>query len=324
MATRYLRNTVILAKIESTYGTDPTPTGGSNAMLVSNLSINPLSANNVPRDLIRGYKGGFEQLVGTAYVEASFDVEMQSSGSMVTPTVPAWDPLMRACGFAATSTANVRVEYNPVSSSEEGCTIYYHSDGVLHKLLGCRGNVSIAAGIGERPVFKFRFLGLNGGVTATANATPTLTSWKTPLVVTDTNSGDITLGTTYTAATPTFTGGTSYPSRGISIDIGNAVAHTPLLGGESIDIANREVSGHVDFDLTAAQEVSFMTTVLANTTQSLGWIHGTSTGYKVLVYGPAIQLINPTKVEANGKLLIGYDLRLVPSAGNDEIKIVCA
>jgi hypothetical protein len=32
---RYVRNSAILAKTETTYGTDPTPTGGANAILVS-------------------------------------------------------------------------------------------------------------------------------------------------------------------------------------------------------------------------------------------------------------------------------------------------
>ena len=48
---RYVRNTVVLAKVESTYGTDSTPTGTANSMLVSNLSINPLNAGNVDRAL---------------------------------------------------------------------------------------------------------------------------------------------------------------------------------------------------------------------------------------------------------------------------------
>ncbi len=37
---------------------------------------------------------------------------------------------------------------------------------------------------------------------------------------------------------------------------------------------------------------------------------------------PAVQLINPKKVDVNGKLMCGYDLRVTPSSGNDELKIV--
>lgn len=41
-----------------------------------------------------------------------------------------------------------------------------------------------------------------------------------------------------------------------------------------------------------------------------------------MVFLPSVQLINPTKVDVNGKLMCGYDLRVLPLTGNDEIKIV--
>ncbi len=98
--------------------------------------------------------------------------------------------------------------------------------------------------------------------------------------------------------------------------------YTPLLGGETIDVTNRAVSGSVVLDLTAAQEVTFMGNVKANTLQSIGLMHGTTAGYKVMLFAPAAQLINPKKVDVNGKLMCGYDVRLTPSAGNDDLKIV--
>ena len=78
---RFIRNTAILAKIESTYGTDATPTEGANAILISNASITPLQAQNVKRDLIRPYMGNSEELLGAAYVEMTFDVELAGSGA---------------------------------------------------------------------------------------------------------------------------------------------------------------------------------------------------------------------------------------------------
>lgn len=321
---RLMRNTAILAKIETTYGTDPTPTGGANALLVSNVSATPLVSQNVSRDLIRPYLGGSEQLIGTKYTELAFDVELQSSGSMVTPTVPAWGVLARACGLAETSTAGVRVEYNPISTSFESVTIYYYLDGVLRKLLGARGNLVIKMGVGERPLLSFAFKGLDGGVTASALPSTTLTNWKTPLVVTDSNSGDITLGCTYTAATPALTGGTNYPSRGIEIDLGNKVEFVPVLGSEAVDIIDRETTARIALDLTAAQEVSIDATIKANTTQALGMTHGSTAGLKSLVFAPSVQLINPTYQEFNGRVLMGFEGRLTPSLGNDELKLVAA
>lgn len=320
MAGRYIRNTTILAKIEATYKTDPTPTGAANAILVSNVSINPLAAQNVSRDLIRPWLGGSEQLVGTAYKEVSFDVEVAGSGTA--GTAPAYGALLRACGMAEAITAVTRVDYTPISTAFESATIYYYDDGVLHKLLGARGDFEIATGLlSERPVFRFRFLAIDGGDTAAAPSGVSYSSFQKPLVITDTNTGDVTLGCTY--ATGALSGGTTYTSRGIpSIRLGNSVSHTPLLGGEEIDITQREVTGSVELDLTAAQEVSLMSTVKANTTQGLGIVHGTAAGNTVLLHMPNVQLINPSKAEINGRRLIGYELRAVPGAsGNDDLRI---
>ena len=324
---RYTRNSAILAKIETTYGTDAAPTGGENAILVSNLSINPLVANNVDRDLIRPYFGSSEQLLGSAYVEVEFDVDFQHSGTA--GTVAAWDPLLQACGYAAGSTlaTPARVEHALISdySTWKALTIYYHDDGVLHKLLGARGTVSVDLTVGARPVFKFKFTGFDGGVTAAANPTATLTAFRTPLVVSDPNTGAVVVGGSYAAGA--ITGGTEYVSAGMSVDLGNTVTFTDLLGtasaaGQSVDVTNRSGSGKVTFDLTAANEVSFMSVVKANTAQSLGVVHGTTAGFKLMVFMPSVQLINPTKEDRDGRRLIGFDLRVMPSAGNDELRIV--
>ena len=320
MATRYLRNTAILAKIEGTYGTDSAPTEAANALLISNCSITPFISQTRDRDLIRPYFGGSEQLAGANYVELAFDVELAGAGAAGTGA--AFAPLLAACGFAETLSASIRAEYNLTTPVTPAVTIYYFSDGVRHKALGCRGTVAINMRVGERPLLSFKFTGLDGGVAAAVPSALTLSAWKAPLVVNEANTGDVTLGATYTAATPTLTGGTGYPSQGLEIDLANAVNFTPLLGGETVDITNRTPTGKVTFDLTAANEVTFMTSVKANTTQSLGLMHGTIAGYKVMIFAPAVQLINPAKADVNGKLMVSYDLRFIPSSGNDELKIV--
>lgn len=321
MANRLVRNTAILAKTEVTYGVDPVPTGGANAILISNQQVNPLVANNVDRAVVRPYLGGSEQLVGTRYKEVSFDVELVGSGTA--GTAPAWGPLLRACGMAETVTASTRVDYLPISTAFESVTIYYYDDGVQHVLLGARGTVQPNLRIGEIPKLSFRFVGIDGGDTAVANPAVTLTNFRTPLVVVDANSGDVTFGATHSGAgAPALVSGTIYPSQGLELDLGNAVNFTPLLGGETVDITDRQATGRLSLDLTAAQEVTFIGNVKSATVQSLGITHGTVAGFKSLLFMPSVQLINPGKAELNGKRLISYDLRVNPSAGNDELRLV--
>ncbi|MBY0243186.1 MAG: hypothetical protein K2X55_28160 [Burkholderiaceae bacterium] len=318
---RLIRKTAILAKIEATYAVDAAPTGAANALVVSNLSINPLNAQNVSRDIIRAYLGGSEQLVGTGYMEGGFDVELVGSGTA--GTAPAWGALMRAIGFAEVITASTRVDYVPVSTNFESVTIYWYDDGVLHKLLGARGSASLKMSVGEKPVLSFKFLGLDGGTTAVGLPATTLTAWRVPQIINEANSGDVILGATHATATaPVLAAGTPYISQGLTVDLGVTSQFMPMLGGESIDITDRKVTGAIKLDLTAAQEVAFLAAVKAGTLTSVGMTHGTVAGDKVLVWAPNVQRVEPTKEDLNGKRLCGYKLNINPLVGDDEFRIV--
>lgn len=316
---RYIRNTAILAKVETTAGVDAVPTPAADAVLVSDLSITPLEAQSVDRALVRPFFGASEQLVATAYLKCSFTVELAGSGTAA--TAPQWGDLLLACATSeALLTSPSRVEYLPATTGLKTLTIYWYDDGVLHKLLASMGSVKLSAKVGDRPKLAFEFTGIDGGISTAVPGAPTLTAWKTPPTMTMANVVDIKLGCTY--AIGALSAGTAYSSTGIELDFGNQVNFVPLLSNERVDITDRSISGHVDFDLTAAQEVAFMATVKANSTQSLGIQIGMAAGNKIILHAPAVQLINPTKQEVNGSRLIGYDLRVVPIAGNDELRIV--
>ena len=105
MATRlYMRNAVVLAKVESTEGVDSSPTGNSNAILVSEMSINPLEGSDVSLAYVRPYFGSSPSIRVQDYVTCQFTVDIAGSGSA--GSAPSWGPLLRACGFAQTLTAS--------------------------------------------------------------------------------------------------------------------------------------------------------------------------------------------------------------------------
>ena len=321
MAERLIRNTAILFKQETTYGVDAAPTGASNAMLVSNLSITPFNASNVDRDIIRPFLGGSEQLVGTRYVQMGFDLEYTGPGTVA--VAAPWGPPLLSCGFAEVLTATIRADYVPVSNSLNSGTIYWNDDGLLHKATGCRGNVMFKLGVGNRPVMSFSFTGLYSTPTVVAAPALTLTAWKTPQVITDTNTGDITLGATHATGTaPALVGGTAFTSQGIEIDMGNKVDFNALLGGETVNQTQRKVTAKFTFDLDATQEAAAYAAIESNALISLGLLHGTVANQRMLVFCPAIQRINPGKSETNGKRLVSTEARIVPVSGNDEIRIV--
>ena len=244
------------------------------------------------------------------------------AGAGAAATAPAWGALLLGCGNAETTglTTPNRVEYLPATDSLKTVTIYWYDDGLLHKLLGAFGNVKLSAKSGEAPKLTFDFVGIDGGVSATANATAVLSGWKMPVGITKANVTDIQLGCTY--ATGALSGGTAYNSSGLTLDWGNTVNFAPLLTTEQVVLTDRKMTGTVSIELSAAQEVTQMTAVKANTLQGLGFVIGTATGNKIMLHLPSVQLINPKKEEFNGMRLIGFDLRALPVDGNDELRIV--
>lgn len=316
---RYIKNSVVTAKVQASAGTDALPTGAANAILIKDVSITPLDAQNISRDVIRGSFGGSEQLVGPASVKLSYSVELAGSGTAATP--PAWGVLLQGCAAGEGSLSTpARVEYSPASVNLKALTQYYYDDGVLHKMLDCMGNCTLSAKVGEIPTLAFEWIGINGGIVA-GSATGTYTAWKKPVPMTKANVIDVTFGATYAAGA--LSGGTMYSSTGLDLNFGNVVNFNPMLSSETVDITDRDSAGSVELELDAAQEIALMADVIGNVSKSMGFTIGTATGNKIIVYAPNVQLINPKKVDRNGKRLVGFDLRFIPgTAGNDEWRIV--
>ena len=316
---RYVRNTAVMIKVETAYGTDAVPVAATDAMLLRKFTCKPIDAKMVKVPEVRPYFGMGLDLVGASFVSGSFEVSLAGSGAAGTP--PMWGRILRACAFAEVITAAARVDYTPISTALEGCTLYYYDDGVLKKVLGVRCDItSFKLGFGDVPQMAVKFIGLDGGVTAVAPPALTLTAWKAPLAVNPINSSLVTLGGTY--ATGVISGGTTYTTKGLEFSLGNVVNYIELLGGQSVDVTDRDVKGKITFDLTAAQEISNEAIVKAGTATSIGMLHGTTAGYELLTFLPNCQLENPVKDDLNGRRVISYDINPMPVVGNDEWRIV--
>ena len=315
---RYIRNTTVLAKTEEVYGTDAIPTGAANAILVSDVSIEDIS-QNVARNLIRSWMGASEELVGNKYIKITMTVELQNGG--IAGTVPAWSPLIRACAAAeAALLTPARVEYTPVTDGHESASIYYFMDGVLHKALGAKGNPEFGLGIGEKPTMKLQFVALDGGVSTSTPEGVSFSGFKAPLVVTDSSVSQFLLGCSYAAGA--LTGGSAAVSRGLNFSSGAEAKFVPKLNGNSVDIPNREGTGKLTLELDAAAEVAMKAAIDANTLISVGMKLGATEGYTVMAFLPSVQRTNPKYEDVEGLAMLGMDLRLIPTAGNDEWRLI--
>jgi hypothetical protein len=97
------RKRAILAKIEGTYGQDPTPTATLDALLMSNLNVSPMEMTLAQRNNVKAYLGSNPSVLAAIYAKVSFDIEVAGSGTA--GTAPAYDELLRACGLSAKTLA---------------------------------------------------------------------------------------------------------------------------------------------------------------------------------------------------------------------------
>lgn len=75
---------ILLAKIESSYGVDPTPTGAENAILASNVVLTPMAGRDVPREVELPWLAAQPTIPAELHGRLQYRVEMVPS-----PTSPA-------------------------------------------------------------------------------------------------------------------------------------------------------------------------------------------------------------------------------------------
>lgn len=166
MAHGLIKRELLLAKLETTYGIDPTP-AGTDAVLVENVNHAPDRLRMVRRPAIRASLGELQQIYGGMLQAINFSCEVKGSGAA--GTAPEIGVLLRACGLEETVVASTSVSYKPRSSSLESCTIYYFEAGagantqVRHVLTGCRGNVEFTWAAGDKLMANFSFVGKRSG-----------------------------------------------------------------------------------------------------------------------------------------------------------------
>lgn len=308
MARRYWRKLAVLAKTETTYGTDAAPTGAANAMVMTDVTVSPLQGEQVDRELMLAYFGQQAvRLVGN-YVELQGSVEIAGSGTA--GTAPAYAPLLRACGMSETIVAATSVTYAPVSASQESASLYVNMDGVLHKLLGARGTWTLNMAPKAIPRIAFTLRGLFAPVTDAALPVQTLTAWREPLTVGEGN-------------TPTWLlHGYAALGESLSLDFGNTVEVRNLVGEDSIQITDRKSSGTMVNQAGMVAEKDWIGIAKAHTRGALSIVHGLTAGNIFEIAAPQVQIGRPTLGNTQGITNVSLPLLFVPNTGDDEIRLI--
>jgi hypothetical protein len=302
------RRQALLAKIETTYGTDSVPTGLADALIVRNVQSTPIEVTREARELLRPFLGNSSDVIGARFNRLRFDVEVAGSG--VAGTAPKYGPLLRACGMAQVVNAGVSVVYTPISTLPESVTMYLFRDGVLHRFLGSRGSVSLRAQYRSVPLFSFDFTGFFVPVTDTALPTATYTLQATPLAFNREN-------------TPTFAlhGVSSAVIRSFSFDLANQVVYRNIINSEVVRIVDRKPTASFEIGAELMAVKNWFASVSAAELGSMNLVHGTVAGNTVQIGAPAVQLNGITEGDMDGDIMLTAAAVLQPNAGNDEISI---
>ena len=173
------RLSVILAKLEVTYGTDPTPDTTNDAVQVEELEITPENDQNERPS--QGISIGYEkEITGKRRYKVKFKTPVVGSGAAGTEPKGV-SALNQACALALTTSAGVSNTYLVASASLKSVTVYAYLDGVLHKLKGCVGTKTIEADAGGLLYQVFEMMALWAEPTDVAVPTSWTPNTTTPL-----------------------------------------------------------------------------------------------------------------------------------------------
>lgn len=308
MTGKVMRNALLLAKKEVTYGTDPTPVAGSDAMQVMVSDVQPVVAEFADRDFIRSYMGAPGKVQVSSHSQVTIEFEM--AGASAAGTAPAWSPLLTACGFSETVVASTSVTYAPISTGFESSTIYYYLDGLLHKITGAFGTPTFTINSRGIPKCSVQFTGLHNATTDTALPSGAdFSAFLKPQAVNDTNTTTFNLHS-YGAVMDTLT-----------ISVNNVVPYQNMVNLEQVSITDRAVSGNISIQMTSVASKAWHSIVQAGTLGALALTHGTTAGSIFGFSAPAVQLTDPNYSEKDGIVMLGMGLDFQPSSGNDELTI---
>ena len=308
------KSKLILAKTHVTYPVDPVPTEGANAILTSNLSVQPYEGDRVTRELDKVGSGNDVSFNVGAHVVVEFDVEL--AGSSGIDTAPAYGPLKTACRLEETVTITTGpIEYDPESlaSGLDAVAIYFNADGQQQIILGCRGSMSFQLTKGQIPKYHYRFLGIYARPTAVAQYNPSFGNFILPQPVNKQN--------TLTADFDGF----SAVMESFQFDQNNVVIYRNLPGSESVEITDHDPQWQAVIEAPAIGTKDFYALVESHDviTQFVMQIaHGKAATNRVTIDGAQVQLQTLTSQDSDGVKMYALSGIFPPSsAGNDDYKI---
>jgi len=230
------KRTIVCFALESSYKAEEIPNPATDSVLVANPSISIEGARTIERENTNPALNKDQGIYGGSLRKVSFEVENKGSGAA--GTAPEFGKLLQACGMLETVVASTSVAYTEADEGIPSGTCYYYEDGILHKLIGCRGTFSVSAETGEKSTISIELTGhLKETVDAAIPSATYLATVPAPFI-----NAAFTIG------------GFAAEISKVDLDLGNTVA-TPSSASDAegygqIVITERDMSGSFDPEAT--------------------------------------------------------------------------
>lgn len=296
--------TVVTAKVEDSYGTDPTP-ANTDAIEIANLAMSHPSEMN-DREITKNTMGPLAPILGRKYGTLTFDVELKGSGTA--GTAPDVGLLLRACGMAVTNSAGVNDVYDPISTGMESITIWVYRDGKIWEFNGCRGNAVLNANVGQPAMLSFTFWGKAVSPIDSAIVSPSVDATDPPVV----------------KAASFSIGGYSAVIANLTLDLASQLIITDDVNDASgygeVIIADRIPQGSFNPQEVLKATHDFYDDWEAGTSQALTVTIGSTAGNRCVVTAPAVVNRELNEGDRNGLMVWDIPFSCVESSGDDAFK----
>jgi hypothetical protein len=305
----YTKKTTLYAKIESTSGTDSTPTAAANAIMAYDVDL------SIKADMKERYPGNadrsaYAEVRGKTVYELKFRIDLKGSGTA--GTAPRWGCLLKACDSLETIAGGPSsVTYTPALTSTT-CTIWVNIDGILHKLVGCAGEAELVLDAGTIPAINFTFQGVYSGLPTDAAVEAMTYDSTVPVIVKGTTT---TLGL-YAGIIEKF-----------GMKTGNTIAERTSMnaadGVLSFIVTERKPTWSMIFEmvLMATSSANMLSYFHSGTAKALSFVLGATAGNITTITAPACIIRAPKIGDREGLRTWELEGQLARSSGNDEWSI---
>ena len=275
------------------------------------LHMNPSYSPDTPmngRPVAGNSMSPYARIPGKRSMTIEFDVELKGSGTA--GTAPEFGTALKCCGCSETIVADTSVTYEPASESIPSATVGLYMDGVLVKIWGARGNVSLAVTTGGIAVLHFRFVGADFSVTDVAMLS----------------------GVSYDATKPPVFLDASFSIHdyaakigSLNIDMNNVLTlredPSQASGHFSTLITDRGPMMSIDPETVKVAQADFFGDLRAGAEGAVSMSLGASAGNIATITGPKVQYATISPGSRNGLRSLGIDCAMNRSSGDDELSI---